>query len=136
MAKYDFKCQKCEHIQEEVLKISERDTAKISCAKCGSKSQYTFTPTNFYMHLRGDGWPSKTIREKNVRLKRNQVMGQKQRDHVSKPELAPNFNGVRTGSWESAQAMAHDAGKNSQSYTPLIQKEKAKKIKSHKTKVG
>ncbi len=129
MAKFDFKCTSCEYVQEEILKISERDSAKIACTKCGKPSKYKFTPTNFYMHFRGDGWPSKTIREKSYRKQRNEVMSRRQADHVAKPELQPNFNGMKTGSWSDAQAMAHDAGKNAETYTPLIQKERAGKVK-------
>lgn len=129
MAKYDFKCtdEDCGNVQEEVMKMSEKDGAQISCNECGSPSEYTFTPTMVYMHLRGDGWPSKTLREANYRKKRYAVMSQRQRDHVQKPELHPNFNGQDTGTWADAQTAAHDAGKNHHSYDKLVNKEQAGK---------
>jgi len=129
MATYDFKCTNpdCENVQEEVMKISEKDTKKITCNECGNHSVYIFTPTICQVRLKGDGWPSKSEREKNYRKKRTQIMKKRQEDHVKKPELRPNFNGEMTGTWADAQAAAHDAGKNISSYDNLVQKEKAGK---------
>lgn len=36
MPNYDYKCEKCENIQEEYHKMSE--SPKIKCKKCGSKN--------------------------------------------------------------------------------------------------
>lgn len=130
MACYDYQCTnpECASVQEETMSISSKDGAVIHCKVCGALSQYIFTPSLVHMSLKGDGWPSKTIKEKSYRAKRSIHMAQKQRDHVEKPTLQPNFNGQATGSWADAQTAAHDAGKNHTSYDNLVAKEKSKKL--------
>lgn len=130
MATYDYQCTdpQCRNVQEETMRISEKENAVIHCKSCGSPAQYVFTPTLVHMSLKGDGWPSKTIKEKNYRKKRSAHMSKKQRDHVQKPTLQPNFNGEATGTWADAQTAAHDAGKNYISYDNLVAQEKSKKL--------
>lgn len=43
MPRYDFRCNECGNVQEESLKIAEKDTAIISCKECGSEdTEQTF----------------------------------------------------------------------------------------------
>lgn len=41
MPSYDYECTKCEHVQEELHRMSE--SPKIKCEKCGSKSKKKIT---------------------------------------------------------------------------------------------
>lgn len=34
---FEYHCSKCKHAQDEVVKLSEIDTIKFKCEKCGRK---------------------------------------------------------------------------------------------------
>ena len=103
----------------------------------GQTLSLVFNPQNVQFNLK-DGisgsWPSKVGREKTYRDKRFQVMGQRQRDHVFKTKLIPNYVGQEAGSWREAQNMAatdSDVDKDirtgiAKGYNSLVAKEKAK----------
>lgn len=107
---YDFKCSKCENIQEDACRVDDRETHRPKCDKCGSSCAYTFTPSVAHVILK-DGpsgsWPSKGERFKNHRRKQSEVMSKKQVDRYGPPkELTPNFQGQQTESWREAQNLA------------------------------
>jgi len=78
-------------------------------------------------------FPSKASKERKYRQKRYRVMGQRQKDHVHKPELIPNYMGQEAGSWKEAQNMAEtdrDVDKDirkgiAKGYDALVAQEKA-----------
>lgn len=41
---YEFKCDECEHIQEEVLRFSQLSDIVIICEKCGSPKTKRLIP--------------------------------------------------------------------------------------------
>ena len=45
------------------------------------------------------GWASKALKENKYRVARRQTMAQRERDHVFKSRLVPNFGGKEASSW-------------------------------------
>jgi hypothetical protein len=57
------------------------------------------------------GWASKAMHERKLRAARGEVMKAKERDHVYKNRLIPNYKGQEASSWKEAQEAAkHDKG--------------------------
>lgn len=115
---YDYKCESCSEVFEAHQTVSEMEAVKesgIPCPVCGKgPSHRTFSPGNVHFVLKGDGWASKTIREKQYREKRSQQMAERQRDvHGPAPSLVPNYKGEETESWTEAKHRAtQDALRN------------------------
>ena len=53
MPTYNYKCTKCEHIQEESHRMSE--SPQIRCCKCQSECHKTFDGVNITTWVRGNG---------------------------------------------------------------------------------
>lgn len=60
MAIYEFKCPDCEFIQEEEHPMAEAPS-ETKCMDCGKTIKRYYGSMNFV--LKGDGWPSKSIRK-------------------------------------------------------------------------
>lgn len=106
---YDFSCSKCKHVQEGECRVAERTSHTLTCAKCGGKCKYIFTPTVAHVIFK-DGpsgsWPSKGERFKNFRRKKHEEMGKRQRDRYGEaPKLVPNIGGVQTESWREQKEL-------------------------------
>jgi len=71
MAFYDYKCLKCDHIQEEFHSITLEP--EIKCEKCNSLCKRTI-PNNMNFILKGDGWAGKEIKQANQRGKKNEII--------------------------------------------------------------
>ena len=107
---YDFKCVKCNYVQEDTCMVAEMKTHAPKCEKCGAKCKYIFTPTVVQFALK-DGpsgsYPSKGERFKKFRTKQHELAGKRQRDRYGDVhKLVPNFAGQETGSWREAQHQA------------------------------
>jgi len=64
-------------------------------------------------------------KEKRVRMERRKELGVRQVERYGgSQKLRPNVAGVETDSWNDAAKMAREAGLNTESYEPLIEKEK------------
>jgi putative FmdB family regulatory protein len=117
---YDYKCESCSEVFEMSQTVSEMESVKESGIPCGScesgTARRTFSPGNVQFVLKGDGWASKTFREKNYREKRSQEMAVRQREvHGPAPSLVPNYGGEETESWTEAKNKAtQDALRNDQ----------------------
>jgi hypothetical protein len=73
------------------------------------------------------GTPITHWKEKQSRLKRSEVMAERQKKHGPGPSIKPNIAGVETGTWADAQKMAKEAKMNHESFTPWVEKEKKEK---------
>lgn len=50
MPVFDYKCEQCNHLEEDVLNASN----EYRCEKCGGFMERQFPHSNFY--LKGEGW--------------------------------------------------------------------------------
>lgn len=68
------------------------------------------------------GWASKATKENGYRVKRREEMTRRERDHVFKPHLVPNYKGAEATTWKEAQEEArHDKGEAAAiTYEPLV----------------
>lgn len=126
MPLYAFQCKSCDHQFDRMLKLKDYDNPQ-DCPACGaSGAKRRITGVRF--NLPGDGWASKNgrlsahMRKKNDRLTRKQ--DEKLRDQPG-VRLAPNVDGVRTGTWKEAQALAASKGKDAKTYESKVRREKA-----------
>jgi putative FmdB family regulatory protein len=125
---YPYKCSKCEH---EYICSIPMDDYKIPqpCPECGVKNEKLFRPTRNFI-LKGDGWAGKNsrinqqMREKNKKLDARTAEMKRDAPNVT---LAPNVDGERVDSWSDAQKLAKSKGKSTESYEPMIAKEKESK---------
>ena len=126
MPTYDYGCPKCKIKKDEFHGMSESPV--IVCPQCGGKMDKLISP-NFGGVIFKGGTPAIHDREKRNRKKRSEQLAQKQKSKYGdlSPRIRPNIAGVETESWSDAQKMAKEAGMNSDSYTPWVEKEKKKK---------
>lgn len=71
------------------------------------------------VHLKGDNWTGKLIKEKALRTKRSQVLDRKQRVEHQTDKVLPNVNGEIVSSWGEAKKLAQSKGYNTSSYDKL-----------------
>jgi len=127
---YEFKCKHCDTIEEHFHKMSEEKREHI-CPNCNSMMFRRFS-TNFVIRDGSTGpTPSKANRENNYRRRRSKMLGKKQRESHSTPELVPNVQN-KDGkpeifdTWKEASKFAKSENKNEKSFEPMIAKEKKK----------
>lgn len=74
------------------------------------------------------GWASKALKENQYRGVRSNVMAKREKDHVFKAKLVPNYNGQEASSWTEARDEArHQKGDAvALTYEPLVAKEQKK----------
>ena len=126
--RYPYKCSECEH---EYYCNIPMDDYKIPqpCPECGHKNKKLFRPTRNFI-LKGDGWAGKNNRIKNQMREKNKKLdartNEMKRD-APNVSLAPNVDGERVDSWSDAKKLAKSKGKNTESYEPMIAKEKESK---------
>ncbi len=131
MPTFMFKCSECEHTQEDICLISERDTHHPICEKCNKSCSYTWHPyvPQFILKDGASGsWPSKGERFKKFRAKQSELVQKRQEDRYGPGlTLTPNFNGHETESWREAQSVAErEAGPEvAATYTEKVVKEKS-----------
>ena len=126
MPTYDYFCNKCNYVEEQIHGISENP--EIKCPECKKKMERLFSPNAGGFIFKG-GTPSINDREKRLRKKKSEKLRKKQEEHrADSPHVQPNISGVQTDSWLDAQKMAKEAGMNHESYTPFVEKEKKKKM--------
>lgn len=73
------------------------------------------------------GWASKSMKENKYRVGRRGEMAKREKDHVFKTKLIPNYNGAEASSWTEARDEARIQGGDlaALTYEPLVAKEKA-----------
>lgn len=133
MPTYSLACLECGHTEDRRLSFSDYDKVKagestITCPQCTEVMQISFQPSHVTFVLKdgpSGGWVSKAGKENKYRNARREVMAQRERDHVFKSSLQPNYNGVETGTWRAAQEEARKEGGDlaASSYQPLVARE-------------
>jgi hypothetical protein len=116
MPLYDTQCSTCQ--KQEIRKLSfeqyegvSSGTVVLACA-CGGKPDLVFEPSAVSFVLKdgeAGGWISKATKENKYRAARRQIMGRRERDHVTPKRLVPNHNGQVTGSWSEAKDAAYQS---------------------------
>jgi len=125
MPNYEYECPKCGEQFEKVLKLCCADESQV-CSECGAEAKKLISVTGFV--LRGDNWPGKAARIRGQMGKKRKRLGVKQDERLrDQPpaKLVPNVEGERTGTWAEAEQLAKSKGKDTESYKPLVRKEKA-----------
>lgn len=148
MPTYSVRCPGCESEGNTRLSFAEYDQVKagerVLPCDCGQNADLVFNPGAVSFVLKdgeSGGWTSKAGKENAYRKKRAVEMAQREKDHVFKSRLCPNFNGEETGTWKEAQEQArettyetvrqeHDSGlakkaadKSAQTYQSLVNRE-------------
>jgi putative FmdB family regulatory protein len=123
MPTYEYKCEKCEKIVEIVHSIKE--SPKFMCEDCPDQILIRLISNNFGGFIIKGEAPSKVIKEQGYRRKHNADLGVRQVERYgSGPVAVPNVAGVETESWTDAAKLAKECGLNSDTYKPMIEKEK------------
>jgi predicted nucleic acid-binding Zn ribbon protein len=133
MPTYSLACLECGHTEDRRLAFTDYDKVKagetiLTCPKCTEVMQIGFQPSHVTFVLKdgpSGGWVSKAGKENKYRAARREVMAQRERDHVFKSHLQPNYKGEETGTWRAAQEEARkEVGEAAAStYTPLVASE-------------
>jgi predicted nucleic acid-binding Zn ribbon protein len=131
MPMYKMECLECGQIEDRRLTYAQFDAAKVEpipCSCCQKPFRFAFSPGSLGFILKegeSGGWASKSIKENAYRGKRAIRMKQREKDHVFKSRLQPNYDGEETGTWKEAQEQARKVGGNlsASTYEPLVKKE-------------
>ncbi len=118
MPSYSVMCPSCERGSSIRMTFSEYDEVQdkkrlIVCPHCESNTAtISFNPGEVNFVLKdgeSGGWVSKAGKENKFRSARRQEMTRRERDHVFKSRLQPNFGGQLTGSWQEAKEAAYES---------------------------
>jgi len=73
------------------------------------------------------GWAGRAIKENKYRAQRSKVMAKREKDHVFKNRLVPNYEGQEGNTWAEVQshAKAEKGELAASTYDSLVTKEKA-----------
>jgi len=124
---YEFDCLDCQHLFTKRLSVDDRNSDQ-ECPFCGEENTKRIINAVGFV-LKGDGWPGKNIRIQGQMAEKNRRLSEKEKEQkydAPKYELAPNVGGERTETWEDAQKLAKDKGKDTTSYDQQIRKEREK----------
>lgn len=115
--------QQYEELQAGNLKVTDDQ---------GEALELIFNPKNATFILRdgpSGGWASKAMKENKYRQGRRVEMTRREKDHVFKTRLIPNYKGEEASSWLEARDEARAQGNEAAAltYEPLVAKEKAEK---------
>jgi hypothetical protein len=119
MPLYTVKCQVCQKPASVRLSFAEYDGVKagtktLTCphAECEGTATIEFNPGEVAFVLKdgeSGGWVSKAGKENKFRSARRREMERRERDHVFKSRLQPNYGGQLTDSWKEAKEAAYEA---------------------------
>ena len=125
MPTYEYKCSDCGHQEDIVHSIKE--TPDFYCPKCkdNGKEIRLERLIGLSQFIIKGGSEAIHWKEKRLKMKKNAELGVKQIDRYGTGSpLKPNVAGVETDSWSDAAKLAREAGINTTSYEPMIEKEK------------
>jgi putative FmdB family regulatory protein len=125
---YTHECQECTNHFDVFCKMDERNDSH-ECEFCGAKNSKIVLQAPGFI-LKGDDWPGKNHKISGQMRKRREKLKKKaDAKHREAPvaTLVPNVGGERVDSWDDAQKLARDKGKNADSYAPMVRKEQAAK---------
>jgi putative FmdB family regulatory protein len=122
---YEYKCTSCQGVTEITHSIKE--SPEVLCEHCECKTPMerliSWNPGGFIMKQWTEAMAWKTKRDK---MKGRAEMGVKQIDRYGMgPSIQPNVAGMEVDTWSDAQKVAKEAGLNTASYEPHIEKEQA-----------
>lgn len=127
MPTYDYRCSTCTLVTEVTHSI--KDTPIIDCPACLEKGEHS--PMERLISLNRGAFVIKQWTEamawkaKREKVKQNAELGVKQIERYSSgPQLQPNVAGMEVGSWSEAQKVAKESGMRTDTYEPMIEKEK------------
>ena len=126
MPVYEYRCTSCPTLTERVLAIKDFNNPQ-TCESCGASLERLIS-ADLGMVLKGDGWPGKAMKVNGQMARKNRRLDAKseeRRRDAPGVKLVPNVNGEQVGSWSEAKSLAGSQGKDTTSYEPLVQKEKA-----------
>lgn len=126
MPRYDYRCNQCNTVVE--ITHSIKDSPELMCDCCGTVLERLISCNFGGFNIKG-GSSSIHWREKRNRLKKREELGRRQQERYGHaiPKPTPNVQGERCNSWSDAQKLAKSKGLNTESYTPMIEKEKKDK---------
>jgi putative FmdB family regulatory protein len=127
MPTYDYRCNECQKILEVTHSIKE-DPA-IECPSCLEKGRKSIMERMISFNVGGfifKQWTeSKAYKVKRDKHHESKELSVRQMDRWGGgPRLQPNVAGHEVESWSDAQKLAKEAGMRSDSYAPLVEKEK------------
>lgn len=112
MPRYDIICSSCSLSKEVQHSISERPV--YTCDDCGLPMVKLIGNPN--VHLKGDNWTGKLLKETEIRQRRSKVLDHKQRVEHKSDKVLPNVDGEVVSSWGEAKKLAKSKGYNTSSY--------------------
>lgn len=134
MPNYATRCTSCRETKDVRLTFAEYDSVRsgsqaIECT-CGGKAVIEFAPGLLGFVMKdgeSGGWASKAGKENKYRARRASTMANRERDHVFKPKLVPNYQGIEAPTWKDAQEVARDKGGEvaAVTYEPHVSQEQA-----------
>lgn len=123
MPRYDYRCNNCQKVVEIVHSMKVSPVFK--CEDCPDEileRLISFNRGGFI--IKGES-PSKVIKEMGNRRRKNADLGVRQLERYGTgPRVAPNVGGMEVDSWSDAAKLAKEAGLDTKTYEPMIQKEK------------
>jgi len=128
MPTYEYFCKECRTVADVVHSIKE--TPVVECEICLRAGKH-YPMERMISHNIGGfiikGWTEAMAwRTKREKSKGYANMGVKQIDRYGVgPKLQPNVAGMEVDSWSDAQKVAKEAGMDTTSYEPHIEKEQA-----------
>jgi len=112
MPRYTVVCRECEVYKDIFHSISQKPV--LICETCGTSLQKIISNPN--IHLKGDNWTGKLLKEKELRTRNSQHLGRKQHLEHTPEKVLPNVDGQVVSSWPEAKKLAKDKGYNTSSY--------------------
>lgn len=92
------------------LTFDEYELVRSECFQAvdddGSKLEFVFNPGSVGFILKdgpSGGWMSKANKENGYRQQRGAVMAERERNHVFKTKLIPNYQGQEAASWKDVR---------------------------------
>lgn len=123
MPTYEYCCRSCDVVTEVTHSIKE--DPKIPCDKCGNPAMERLISYNRDGFMFNQATEAQNWSHKRKQMKRNADLSVRQIERYgSGTKLQPNIAGVETENWSDAAKLAKEAGMNSASYEPMIEKEK------------
>lgn len=136
MPTYSTHCEACSQDASIRLSFVDYESVKmgvksLECTSCHGVAKISFNPGDVAFVLKdgeSGGWTSKALKENKYRVRRREIMTQREKDHVFKTRLIPNHEGQETGTWKEAQEEARREGgaASAATYDPLVKSEQAR----------
>jgi hypothetical protein len=133
MPTYTFKRTTDGALISKRMSFTEYDSVKSGQASLvddtGQPLEIVFNPGTVGFVLKdgvSGGWMSKANKENKFRRERGAVMAQREKDHVFKSRLVPNYQGQEAHNWADVQdhVRSTKGAEAASTYAPLVAKER------------